>query len=132
MGLHHILTIDAMVYRAVLTRIVRVATVLKCFAQAKIIAAQMFSVTLIDVKDPFAHWIKNAKLIRASEAHAVIIKIVQPMNLHFLRNATVSDAHPGANAKEMSSATRHASKDIALSILAVQPQHYRQEIDVST
>ena len=55
MDLHLILAIGAMVYRAVSIRIVRVATVLKAFVQAKLIAAQMFSVTLIDVKDPFAH-----------------------------------------------------------------------------
>jgi hypothetical protein len=54
------------------------------------------------------------------------------MNLHFLRNAMVSAALPGANVKEMSSATRPASMDIALSILGVQPQHYHQEIGVST
>jgi hypothetical protein len=44
-----------MVYRAVSTRIVRVATALKVFALAKQIVAQMFSVTQIDAKDPFAH-----------------------------------------------------------------------------
>jgi hypothetical protein len=53
--LHLILVIVAMVYRAVSTRIVRVATALKVFALAKQIVAQMFSVTQIDAKDPFAH-----------------------------------------------------------------------------
>jgi hypothetical protein len=52
---HLILIIGAMVYRAVSTHIARVATVLKAFAQAKLTAAQMFSVTQIDAKDPFAH-----------------------------------------------------------------------------
>lgn len=44
-----------MAYHAASARTARVATVLKAFAQANLIVAQMFSVTQIDVKDPFAH-----------------------------------------------------------------------------
>jgi hypothetical protein len=67
-----------------------------------------------------------------SEAHAVIKKTVQLMNLHFLRNAMVSAVLLGVNAKEMSSENRPASMDIALSTVPVQHQHYHQEIGVST